>query len=171
VTQLAYSRTPDSASIIYLSASTFPFGRRDMGRTPAYIQTDLNLAHAFNLTRGTRMRFEVNVRNLFDQDSVISRVTQLNRNGAISAKQLPLGKFFAGYNMFDYVNPQNSTGTGVFYNPIYGQAGASYRAGGGPGQSRAIGTIADRSAFSAANPNFGGFQDFRVIRLSISFIF
>jgi hypothetical protein len=171
VTQLAYSGVPDSTSVIYLSAPTFPFGRGDMGRTDPYIQTDLNLAHSFKLTKGSRMRFEANVRNLFNQDAVISRVTQLNRSGAISAKLLPVKKFFSGYNVNDYVNPQNNTGSGVPYNPIYGLPGASYRAGGGPGQSRAIGAIADRSAFSAANPNFGAYQDFRVIRLGVTIVF
>jgi hypothetical protein len=98
-------------------------------------------------------------------------VTQLNQSGAISAATLPLSKFFAGYDVYNFVNPANSTGSGVPYNPIYGLPGASYRAGGGPGQSRAIGTIADRSAFSASNPNFGAYQDFRTIRLGISLTF
>jgi hypothetical protein len=171
VTQIAYSGVPDSTSVIYLSAPTFPFGRGDMGRTDAYIQTDLNLSHSFNISKGARLRFEANVRNLFDQAGVISRVTQYNRAGAISAAQLPLSRFFSGYNVNDFVNPQNNTGSGVPYNPIYGLPGASYRAGGGPGQSRAIGTIADRSAFSAANPNFGAYQDFRVIRLGVTLVF
>jgi hypothetical protein len=157
--------------VIYLSAPTFPFGRGDMGRTDAYVQTDLNLSHSFNISKGARLRFEANVRNLFDQAGVISRVTQYNRAGAISAAQLPLSRFFSGYNVNDFVNPQNNTGSGVPYNPIYGLPGASYRAGGGPGQSRAIGTIADRSAFSAANPNFGAYQDFRVIRLGVTLVF
>jgi len=171
VNQVAFSGTPDSTSVIYLSAPTFPFGRGDMGRTEAYIQTDLNVSHSFKLTKGSQLRFEVNVRNLFNQDSVISRVTQLNRSGAISAATLPLSKFFAGYNVFNFVDPQNDTGSGVPYNPIYGLPGASYRAGGGPGQSRAIGVIADRSAFSASNPNFGAYQDFRVIRLGVTLTF
>jgi hypothetical protein len=170
ISQLAYSGTPDSTSVIYLSAPTFPHGRADMGRTPAYIQTDLNLAHSFNLTKGTSMRIEANVRNLFDQDSVISRVTQINRAGAITTARLPLDQFFAGYDVNDFVNPANTPGNPQ-YNPIYGKPGASYRAGGGPGQSRAIGGIADRSAFSATAPNFGAFQDFRVIRVGVSLIF
>jgi len=170
ISQLAYSGTPDSTSVIYLSAPTFPYGRADMGRTPAYIQTDLNLAHTFNLTKGTQLRFEANVRNLFDQDATIARVTQINRAGAITAARLPFEEFFNGYDLNDFVSPDNRPGNPQ-YNPIYGKPGASYRAGGGPGQSRAIGGIADRSAFSATAPNFGAFQDFRTIRLGISLIF
>ncbi len=168
VNQVVLSGTPDTTSVIYLSAPTFPFGRGDMGRTSAYRQTDLTLSHSFKLTKGTSLRFEANVRNLFDADAVISRVTQINRSGAISAARLPLSKFFAGYNVFDYIGAANPS---VPLNPIYGQAGASYRAGGGPGQSRAIGGIADRSAFSARFPNFGAFQDFRTIRLGVTLTF
>ncbi len=166
--QVVLSGTPDTTSVIFLSAPTFPFGRGDMGRTPAYRQTDLTLSHSFKLTKGTSLRFEANVRNLFDQDSVISRVTQINRSGAISAERLPLSKFFAGYNVFDYIGAANPS---VPLNPIYGQAGTSYRNGGGPGQSRAIGLIADRSSFSARFPNFGAFQDFRTIRLGVTLTF
>ena len=43
--QFAWSGTPDSTSVIYLSAPTFPFGRSDLGRTPALWQTDVSLAH------------------------------------------------------------------------------------------------------------------------------
>ena len=68
------------------------------------------------------------------------------------------------------VNPANTPGNPP-YNPIYGKPGASYRAGGGPGQSRAIGGIADRSAFAVGAPNFGAFQDFRTIRIGVSLIF
>jgi len=166
--QVVLSGTPDTTSVIYLSAPTFPFGRGDMGRTPTYSQTDLALTHSFKLTKGTSLRFEVNVRNLFDQDSIISRVTQINRSGAISAANLPLSQFFAGYNLNDHIGAANPS---VPLNPIYGQAGASYRAGGGPGQSRAIGLIADRSAFSARFPNFGAFQDFRTLRLGVTLTF
>jgi Carboxypeptidase regulatory-like domain/TonB-dependent Receptor Plug Domain len=162
--QLLLSGTPDSTSVIYLSAPTFPFGRGDLGRTPAYSQTDLTLTHSFKLTKGANLRLEANVRNLFDQDTVISRVTQINRSGAISAASLPLSRFFAGYNLANFVNPQNNTGSGVPYNPIYGLAGASYRAGGGPGTTFS-------SAYSARFPNFGAYQDFRTIRLGMTLTF
>lgn len=164
VNQLFLSGTPDSTSVIYLSAPTFPLGRGDMGRTPAYSQTDLTLTHSFRLTKGTNLRFEANIRNLFDQDTVISRVTQINRSGAISAAQLPLSQFFAGYNVNNFV----SSAAGVPFNPIYGQAGASYRAGGGPVFA---GTTSSGSAYSARFANFGGFQDFRAIRLGVTLTF
>jgi hypothetical protein len=164
VNQVVLSGTPDTTSVIYLSAPTLPYGRADMGRTQTYSQTDLTLTHAFNLSKGMNLRFSANVRNLFDQSAVISRDTQLNRSGAISAARLPIAQFFKGYNVNNFVNPQNNTGSGVPYNPIYGQAGASYRNGGGPGPT--LGT-----AFSARNANFGGYQDFRTLRLGMTLTF
>jgi hypothetical protein len=173
VNQVLLSGTPDSTSLIYLSAPTFPFGRGDLGRTPSYSQTDLTLTHSFKLTKGgTSLRLEMNVRNLFDQDTVISRTTQMNQSGAVSDAVLPLSKFFAGYNANDYVNPSNKLpsggNTGAPYNPIYGMPGASYRAGGGP---VIAGASNGASAFSARNANFGAFQDFRTIRLGVSLTF
>jgi len=167
VNQLVLSGTPDTTSVIYLSAPTLPFGRSDLGRTPAYSQTDLTLTHAFNLdkSKNRRLRFEVNVRNLFNQDAAISRVTQLNRSGAISVARLPLNKFFSGYNVFDYIGTANPS---VPLNPIYGLPGASYRNGGGPVVTGATG---GSSSFSARFPNFGAYQDFRTIRLGVTLTF
>lgn len=164
VNQVLLSGTPDTTSVIYLSAPTLPYGRGDLGRTAMYKQTDLTLSHAFNLGKRMGLRLEANVRNLFDQDSVLSRVTQLNRSGAISASQLPLDQFFKGYDPNKFVG----AGTGVPYNPIYGQPGASYRAGGGP---VVAGATSGSSAFSARFPNFGAYQDFRTVRLGVSLTF
>jgi hypothetical protein len=162
VNQLALSGTPDSTTVIYLSAPTFPFGRGDLGRTPTYTQTDLSLGHSFKLGGNKSLRFEANVRNLFDQDAVISRVTQINRSGAISLARLPLEKFFAGYNVNDYIGAANPS---VPISPIYGKPSGSYRAGQGGGLAT------DSSAYSARYPNFGAFQDFRAIRLGLTFSF
>jgi hypothetical protein len=162
INQVALSGTPDSTTVIYLSAPTFPFGRGDLGRTPAYYQTDLSLTHSFKLGGSKSLRFEANVRNLFDQDSTISRVTQINRSGAISLARLPLDKFFAGYNVFDYIGAANPS---VPVSPIYGRPSGSYRAGQGGGLAT------DSSAYAARYPNFGAFQDFRVIRLGVTLTF
>jgi hypothetical protein len=162
VNQVALSGTPDSTTVIYLSAPTFPFGRGDLGRTPAYIQTDLNLAHSIELGKSRSLRFEVNVRNLFDQDSVISRVTQINRTSAISQQRLPLDQFFAGYNVYDHIGPNNPS---VAISPIYNRPSGSYRGGQGGG------LVGDPSALSARAPNFGAFQDFRTIRLGVTLTF
>jgi hypothetical protein len=162
VNQIALSGTPDSTTVIYLSAPTFPFGRGDLGRVSAYTQTDLNLAHSIPLGKSRSLRFEANVRNLFNQDSVISRVTQINRTSAISQARLPLDKFFAGYNVFDYIGPANPS---VAISPIYNQASGSYRGGQGGGLPT------EPTAYAARYPNFGGFQDFRTLRLGVTLTF
>ena len=165
INQLAFSGTNDSTSVIYLSAPTYPYGRGDLGRTPVYTQTDLYIAHEIKLKERMRLRFEGEIRNLFNQAAVISRVSQINRTGAISEALLPLSQFFAGYNLKTFVFPGSlQAGRTLGYNAPYGLAGASYRAGGGPGT-----TVS--SAFSATNPNFGGYQDFRAIRLGARFVF
>lgn len=161
VNQLAYSGTPDTTTVLYLSAPTTPYGRGDLGRTPAYTQTDLYLAHEVRVTEGTRLKFTADVRNLFNQAAVIARVTQLNRTGNIT---IPQSQFFSGY---DPKNPTYGVGSAsIPYNAIYGLAGASNVNG---GAFAAAGGIS--SAFSATFPNFGGYQDFRVIRLGARFIF
>jgi hypothetical protein len=160
VNQIALSGTPDSTTVIYLSAPTFPYGRGDLGRTPAYVQTDLNLAHSIELGKSRSLRFEVNVRNLFDQDSVISRVTQINRTGAIPLARLPLSKFFSGYNVLEFIGDAS-----VPISPIYGKASGSYRSGQGGGLTT------DPTAHAARYPNFGGFQDFRTVRLGVTLTF
>jgi hypothetical protein len=94
-----------------------------------------------------------------DQDSVISRVTQINQTGAISQARLPVDQFFAGYNVFDYFGAANPS---VTPEALYGLAHGNYR-----GRQ----TSADPSALAARRPNFGAYQDFRVIRLGMTLTF
>src|SRR6266540_2361589 len=109
------------------------------------------------------VKLEADIRNLFNQAAVISRTTQLNRAGAVSTALLPSDKFFAGYKPLDYV----TVGGAVPYNPIYGLPSANYRNGGGASTNL---NYQVGSAFAAANPNFGAYQDFRVIRLGVRFL-
>jgi outer membrane receptor protein involved in Fe transport len=159
VNQVALSGTPDTTSVIYLSAPTFPFGRGDMGRTPTYTQTDLVLSHSIEIGNGKSLRFEANVRNLFDQDAVISRETQLSRTGAISDSRLPLSQFFAGYNVYDHVGAANPS---VTLDALYGLPHGNYR-----GRQTSAGSSAAAARFS----NFGAYQDFRTIRLGVTLTF
>ncbi len=167
--QIAYSGTPDSTSIIYLSAPTFPYGRGDLGRTPVMTQTDLSFIHTFKVSERMHLKFEANVYNLFNQAVVLSRTTQMNRSSAISDSALPIAQFFKGYDPKKFLSPNGGGGT-IPVNPIYGLPAGSaqgYRAGGGPDGSL------DRysSAFAATLPNFGAYQDFRTIRLGFRFTF
>jgi len=121
--QIAWSGTPDSTSVIYLSAPTFPYGRGDMGRTPVLTQSDLSYFHNFKIGERMGARFDVNIINLFNQAAVISRVSQLNRAGAITIDPVD---FFKGYDPRRYVT---ATSTSIPLSPIYGLPSGSYRAG------------------------------------------
>lgn len=161
VTQVAFSGTPDSTTVIYQSAPTFPNGRGDMGRTPFYTQSDFSLSHTVKFTERTSARFEANFINLLNQAAVVSRTTQINRTGAITDVQLPLSQFFSGYDVKKFVYPGNYlTGVTPQYNPIYGLPGGDYRAGG-------AGTAGSLPGAGAA----GAYQGPRNIRIGVRFLF
>ncbi len=165
LSQLALSGSLDSTSVIYLSAPTYPFGRGDMGRTDPYTQTDLFFAHTVKTGERGSIKFEANFQNLFNEASVLSRVSQINRASAITDARLPLSRFFAGYQVSDFVRPGSTTPP---YNAIYGLPSGSYRrAGEGP----LLGDVQLPSAFRVGVPNYGAYQGFRVIRLGLRFIF
>jgi hypothetical protein len=54
-------------------------GRGDMGRTPVYSRTDLLLSHALNVGGSKRVRFELNVQNLFNQKTARHIFNSLNK--------------------------------------------------------------------------------------------
>jgi hypothetical protein len=158
--QIAYSGTPDSSTIIYLSAPTYPYGRGDLGRTPVLTQTDLMLKHRIATTENTRVELEWNIVNLFNQAAVISRTTQMNRSGAFSIDE---DAFFAGYDPQRFLSSAGGSGT-IPNNPIYKLPSANYRNGG-------IYSISASSAFYATFPGFGAYQEGRVMRMGIRFVF
>jgi hypothetical protein len=123
LTQNAWSGTPLSTSVIYQSAPTYPFGRGDLGRTPVFTQTDAQISHSIKLSERTNLRVEANAINLLNQAAVMNTSQQINRSGAITAALLPVNKFFAGYKLSDFVNPQNLLATGgvagAKYNPVF----------------------------------------------------
>ncbi|MEJ7606106.1 MAG: hypothetical protein WKF37_07525 [Bryobacteraceae bacterium] len=162
--QIAYSGTPDTTTIIYLSAPTTPFGRGDLGRTPFLTQSDLFVRHAIRTTERTRIEVEANAVNVLNQGAVISRTTQLNRSGAVSGLNPDAAGFFAGYNPRTFITPNGGGGTAAI-NPIYGLPGASYRNG-----IEAVDTT-QSSAYFATFPGFGAYQQGRVLRLGLRFVF
>jgi hypothetical protein len=64
----------------------FVEGRGDMGRTPAYNRTDLMVSHAITMADRRRLRFEMNVINLFNQKTARHIFNNLNK-GAGSPRQ------------------------------------------------------------------------------------
>ena len=80
--QTVTSGTPNT-TYIYSSSGVTPqilYGRGDLGRTPVFSQTDLAVTHRYRFGSDNRftVAFDVNVSNLFDQDTVTSFWTQMN---------------------------------------------------------------------------------------------
>ena len=57
----------------------FVEGRGDMGRTPFYSKTDLLVSHELPMAGNKRLRFELNVLNLFNQKTARHIFNYLNR--------------------------------------------------------------------------------------------
>jgi hypothetical protein len=166
LTQMAMSGTPDSSTVVYLTAPTFPYGRGDMGRTPVFTQTDLNVTHTFRIRERTSLKLEATAMNVLNQAAVVSRVSQMNRQGAITSAELPLSQFFAGYDPTSLVAPARSSGAA--WNPLYGLPGADPVDGGVAWHS---GRSDLSSAYIAQNPAFGAYQGPRTIRLGLRLVF
>ena len=59
----------------------FPYGRGDLGRTPAYSQVDLLVQHEVRLPRNLRVTVGLNAINLFDQKTATGFQTTPYRRG------------------------------------------------------------------------------------------
>jgi hypothetical protein len=114
LSQLAFSGTPLSSTVTFI-VPVFYDGRGDLGRTPAFTQTDILLAHRFQVTERVALKFDANVTNLFNQAVEIGRTTALNRNGSVN---LPTDVFFqGGWDATKLVNPV--TGSAPARSAIY----------------------------------------------------
>lgn len=163
--QIAFSGTPDTSSIIYLSAPTLPYGRGDMGRTPFLTQTDFMVSHTINITERVKVRLDANIMNIFNQAAVIARVTQMSTgNNAISDTQLPPtaapGGLFAGYDPKKFLSPTGGGGT-IPAMPVYGLPAGDYRLGG----------LSSSSPYPAGFNGPGAYQAPREIRLGFRLMF
>jgi outer membrane receptor protein involved in Fe transport len=120
LSQVVFSGTPLSSEVTFIVPAFFA-GRGDLGRTPTYTQTDILLAHRYNVTERVAMKVDMNVINLFNQAVVVGKTVRLNRNGDLDGLADPFG----GYNALALVNPNGiNPATGVAYptpnrNPIY----------------------------------------------------
>ncbi len=121
INQAIFSGTPLSTQVEYISAPTFPQGRGDLGRTPAYIQTDLSAKHTFKIGDRWSVIPEINVLNALNRAALVNVNPNLQRSGSLTEDTLPLKTFFAGYDVNKLVNPSNPT-PGIFYNPIFNRA-------------------------------------------------
>jgi len=93
--QRVASGTPVSTEYTIASgAPFFPYGRGDLGRTPTLTQTDLFLAHDFELGDRVGLQLNVLIENLFDEDTAID----VYYRGALQDLPLTEAQFFAGFD-------------------------------------------------------------------------
>jgi hypothetical protein len=117
LTQLAYSGTPLTSQVTFI-VPVYYNGRGDLGRTPALTQTDILVAHTYGLSEHTKVKFDFNVLNLFNQASVLNIGQQINRNGNLNAF-VSVADFYAhGFNAEALVNPVD--GASPARSAIYG---------------------------------------------------
>jgi hypothetical protein len=122
----AGSGTPLTTYVVSTNQTNlFVDGRGDMGRTPVLSRTDLLLSQEFNVGgNNKRLRFELNVLNVFNQKSTRHEFNYLNRGAgaprASSAINLGNVDLSQGY---DYNARILATSDGSnAYDPRYGKA-------------------------------------------------
>jgi hypothetical protein len=115
VDQRVQSGLLQTTTMNYQSVPVAVFGFGDLGRTPVWSQTNLLFGHTLRLPGNTRFNVQLNVENLFDQDTVTMFDTTPNLNGSLS---LPgdaardFSHFFAGFDpraVMAAVNAQTPT--------------------------------------------------------------
>ena len=71
---------PNSTRVQIYGAYTFLTTRGDLGRTPVYTQTDAKVTHTYKFGNDGRfaLKLDMNVLNLFNQNTVTSTWTQIS---------------------------------------------------------------------------------------------
>ncbi|MBP6715577.1 MAG: TonB-dependent receptor [Acidobacteria bacterium] len=99
----ASSGVLQTTQVTYQGVPVDVFGRGDLGRSPMLSQTDLLLSHDVRLPKGMRASFQVNINNLFDQDTWTTIGTAAYRDALVlpaTTGSTPQSLFFApnGFN-------------------------------------------------------------------------
>ena len=97
VNQYYGTGTPRSTQMFWHGAEFFPFGRGDLGRTPALSQTDLYFAHQFTIVGRNALEISVNVLNLLDEDTV-TNYYQISNTGNVDTVVKTDEAFFKGFD-------------------------------------------------------------------------
>jgi hypothetical protein len=119
------SGTPISTYVNTLNQiPMFVYGRGDMGRTPVLTRTDLLISHELTMLQSRKLRFELNIQNLFNQKTVTHIFNNLNRgaglpraSSAIDLSGVDLAKGF-DVNKAILATPDGTNA----YDPRYGLA-------------------------------------------------
>jgi outer membrane receptor protein involved in Fe transport len=100
-------------------------GRGDMGRTPFLSRTDLLVSHEIALAAKRRIRFELNIQNLFNQMTATHRFNFLNKGAPAGGSTIAANAIdFSEVNLargYDYRALINQTAEGAnSFDPRYG---------------------------------------------------
>jgi hypothetical protein len=122
-----YAGSGTPMTTVVNSTNTIPVmvnGRGDMGRTPFLSRTDLLVSHELGAMGGRRVRFELNLINLFNQKTATHIFNSLNKGAGLaradSAIDLSGVDLAAGYN-YDALILASPSGRNA-YDPRYGKA-------------------------------------------------
>jgi outer membrane receptor protein involved in Fe transport len=118
-------RTPISRRVnIQSSTYVFYLGRLSDGRTPTFSQTDLYLAHRFNLGK-RNLVLSLNVLNLLDQDTVTTVWDRETRDNIPIANEA----FFRGFDVQELIARHNIRRDPQFLQPFLFQRPREMRVG------------------------------------------
>jgi len=122
-----YAGSGTPISTVVNTTNTIPVlvnGRGDMGRTPALTRTDLLVSHELGAMGGRRVRFELNVINLFNQKTATHIFNSLNKGAGLaradSAMNLAGVDLARGYDYNALI--QASPSGAAAFDPRYGKA-------------------------------------------------
>ncbi|MFB3829689.1 MAG: carboxypeptidase regulatory-like domain-containing protein [Bryobacteraceae bacterium] len=117
------SGTPLTTQIEVISSTpVYVNGRGDMGRTPVYSATDMLFTHEFKPSEGTRVKFEANIENLFNQSTITDRNQGLlHPNYGEHLSIVPQEKFFQGFDYKKMLADGIASGA-LTANPEFGMA-------------------------------------------------
>ncbi|OGN32468.1 MAG: hypothetical protein A3I92_01655 [Candidatus Yanofskybacteria bacterium RIFCSPLOWO2_02_FULL_43_10b] len=113
------SGTPLSTQVpVVTSTPQFAYGRGDLGRTPAFSNTDLTLGHNFSLPdfkENQKVRLELTVGNVFNQKTGMDKVTLLTHPNDGHLQFSSSAAVFRGYDPLVLMKQQD-----MRPNPAYG---------------------------------------------------
>ena len=122
-----YAGSGTPMSTVVNTLNTIPVlvnGRGDMGRTPTLTRTDLLVSHELNVMGSRRVRFELNVINLFNQKTATHIFNSLNKgaglaraDSAIDLSNVDLAKGY-DYRALILASPSGANA----FDPRYGKA-------------------------------------------------
>jgi len=120
------SGTPVSTQVVGQDQyAPFVNGRGDMGRTPVLTRTDLLVSHELSLADRKRLRFELNIQNVFNQKTATHLFNYLNKGAPAGGQTRPADAIdFSNVDLaagYDYNALIRATQEGALaFDPRYG---------------------------------------------------